>query len=61
VGAIGPWPETDSKTGNFGASPRPSELIVLLAAQSVSGVGKSLGFYCAGQSAETWLLAYLLL
>jgi hypothetical protein len=45
----------------FGGSPRPSEFVVRLAAQSVSGVGNNLGVHRAGLSAETWSLAYLLL
>ena len=56
-----PWPYAGSKTGNVGGSPRPSKSVVRLAAQSVSGDGKSLGVYLAGLSGETWFLAYLLL
>lgn len=33
-GAMGPWPQTGSKSGTFGAPPRPLKLAVLLAAQT---------------------------
>ena len=56
-----PWPQTGSKIVKVGGLPRPSKSVVRLAAQSVSGVGNVLGVYHAGLSAETWLLAYLLL
>ena len=56
-----PWPQMVCRTGNLAGWPRPSESVVRLVAQSVSGVGKSLGVYGPGLSAETRFLAYLLL
>lgn len=47
-GAIRPWPQAGSRTDNVGISPRPSESVARLAAQSGSGVGKSLVFTVRG-------------